>query len=108
MRNYHYWEVGDLVLEKFGLGLDPVGTTSVLSIADGSTHRNKLVGPFVDPANRDVRIFVNYRELGVQGGVVATHVSISLLVQDCDDDVFLNSKAAGAEKYDVGIARWVE
>ena len=62
------------------------------------SYKCVLYGPLRDEDNRDVRLWIMYRKL--EGDV-----TLQLLVQDQDDDVFLNSNALGAEKYEVGCVR---
>lgn len=76
------------------------GLTSVIVCGTGSHYVCELHGPFYDTdvpvdAVGDSRIFVVYRKLRGQ-------VTLAYLVQDADDDAFLNSTAMGAEKYDTG------
>lgn len=56
------------------------------------SYTNELIGPFADPENEDVRLFLSHRMLdGTE--------TVNLLVQDADDDAFLNGDAEGTERY---------
>lgn len=96
-------EMADEVRTRIGINLLMTSRTHFIRIAaeelpDGF-HLNEIHGPFKDPDNDDVRIFVNYR-------VLRGHYSLELLVQDRDDDTFLNSHAQGTEKYHDKQALW--
>ena len=72
--------------------------TSAITCGVGNRYRCELHGPFYDVSSVDPgdhRIFVVYRYL-------RGHESLQILVQDADDDTFLNSNAWGAERYNVG------
>lgn len=88
-------QIRKAIEEQTGIKLYRTPYTTGLPIDAGvGGYINKLYGPYADTG--DVRIFVNYQS--IQG----RHV-VQLLVQDKDDDVFLNSRAEGAERYNVGI-----
>lgn len=100
------YEAQDAVVSKLGIRLgDPDGRADRLDIArdDERGYLCQLFGPFVDldaAVPKDLRIFVVVRELDTESGHSTT---LNLLVQDADDDAFLNHNAEGAEKYDVGV-----
>lgn len=75
----------------------PMTKTLVIAVDAGRPHLCMLFGPYRDRTDEpyDTRIFVVYRSL--EG-----HRSLQLLVQDADDDCFLNHNAEGAERWDVG------
>lgn len=80
--------------------------TTTLRIAEDVSrpYLCTLYGPFVDRdagLPSELRIFVVHRYLE------GTH-SLDLLVQDTDDDAFLNSHAEGTEKYHNRRAQWRE
>ena len=96
------WEVAELVRQKTGIKLfQTQNTTNVL--VDERPERSylcALYGPWypVDEGkttpNRDTRIWVCWRRL-------EDMITMELLVQDTDDDCFLNRDAAGVERYNV-------
>jgi len=58
-------------------------------------YYSELNGPWMDPEDGDVRIFIHYRVLEGQETIV-------LLLQDATDDAFLIPRADGIEKYRAG------
>jgi hypothetical protein len=77
----------------------------------GEEYYCELIGPFRDPTNPDVRLFVTHRKLG-------SHETVTLLLQDRDDDAFLNSPHSSSylvsntqrplEEYKAGHAFYLE